>query len=45
MAEDEAVGWHDRLNGCEFERILRDNERQGPLACCSPQGSKESDAA
>ena len=25
MAEDEAVGWHDQLNGCEFERIPRDD--------------------
>ena len=29
MAEDEAVGWHDQLNGCEFERIPRDDEGQG----------------
>ena len=29
--EDEIVGWHHRLNGCEFEHILRDNEGQGSL--------------
>ena len=37
------VGWHHRLNGCEFEQALGDGEGQGSLACCSPWGSKESD--
>ena len=36
--EDEMVGWHQRLDGCEFE-ILDDG--QGNLACCSPWGCKE----
>ena len=37
------VGWHHRLNGHEFEQTLGDGEGQGSLACCSPQGRKESD--
>ena len=43
MTEDEMVGWHHRLNGHEFEQTLGDSEGQGSLACCSPQGHKESD--
>ena len=42
-AEDETAGWHDQLNGHEFEQIPRDSEGQGSPVCCSPQGSKESD--
>ena len=41
--EDEMVGWHNRLNGHEFEQTLGDSERQGSLACCNPWGCKESD--
>ena len=26
MAEDEMVGWHHQLNGCEFEQTLRNSE-------------------
>ena len=37
------VGWHNRLNGHEFEQTLGDSERQGSLACCNPWGCKESD--
>ena len=37
------VGWHHRLNGCEFEQIPPDSEGQGSLACCNPWGLKESD--
>ena len=33
--KDEMVGWH-RLNGNEFEQILRDSDGQRSLACCSP---------
>ena len=40
MTEDEVVGWHHRLNGCEFEQTLGDSEGQGSLACCSPWGVK-----
>ena len=41
--QDEMVGWHYRLNGCEFEQALGDSEGQRSLACCSPWGRKESD--
>ena len=37
------VGWHDRLNGREFECTLGDGDRQGSLACCDLRGHKESD--
>ena len=43
MTEGEMVGWHQRLNGREFEQAPGDNEGQGSLACCSPWGRKESD--
>ena len=33
--EDEAVGWHHRLNGHEFEQALGAGDGQGGLACCS----------
>ena len=29
MTEDEIVGWHHRLNGCEFEQTPGDSEGQG----------------
>ena len=41
--EDEMVGWHHRLNGCELEQTRVDNEGQRSLACSSPWGHKESD--
>ena len=41
--EDEMVGWHHWLNGCEFEQIPGDGDGQGSLACCSPWGCKKSD--
>ena len=43
MTEDEMVGWHHRVNGCEFEQALGVGEGEGSLACCSPWGHKESD--
>ena len=43
--EDEMVGWHHWHKGCEFEQTQGENEGQGNLACCSPQGHKESDIA
>ena len=43
MTEDEMVGWHQGLNGHEFEQIPGDGEGQGSLACCSPWGHKELD--
>ena len=35
--------WHHQLNGHEFEQSLGDDEGQGRVACCCPQGCKESD--
>ena len=40
MTEDEVVGWHHRLNGCELGQMLRDGEGQGHLVCCSPWGHR-----
>ena len=37
------VGWHHQLNGHELGQTPGDDEEQGGLACCSPQGRKESD--
>ena len=39
------AGWHQRLNGHEFEQTPGDSEGQGNLACCSLWGCKESDTA
>ena len=41
--QDEMVGWHDRLNGHEFEQALAVGDGRGSLACCSPWGCKELD--
>ena len=43
MTEDEMVGWHQWLNGHEFEQALGDREGQGSLACCNTWGCKKSD--
>ena len=43
MTEDEMVGWLHRLNGHEFEQNPGAGNGQEGLACCSPQGRKESD--
>ena len=40
MTEDEMVGWHHRLNECEFEQTLGGGEGQGSLVCCSPWGHR-----
>ena len=37
------VRWDHWLNGHEFEQTLGNGDGQGSLACCSPQGHKESD--
>ena len=37
------VGWHQRLNGQEFEQTPGDSEGQENLACCNSWGHKESD--
>ena len=42
--EDEMVGWHHWLNGCEFEQTLGGGG-QWSLACCSPWGCKDSGTA
>ena len=36
MTEDETVGWHHRLNGCEFEQTPGDGEAEGRVVCCRP---------
>ena len=41
--EDEMVEWHHRLNGHQFEWVLRVADGQGSLVCCSPWGCKELD--
>ena len=38
--EDDTVGWYHQLSEHEFEQTPGDGERQGNLACCSPQGHK-----
>ena len=40
MTEDGIVGWHDWLNGHEFEQTPGDGEGQGSLVCCSPWGCR-----
>ena len=35
MTEDEMVGWHHRLNGCESEQALGAGDGQGGLVGCS----------
>ena len=42
-AEDEMVGWHQPLNGCEFEQAPGDSEWQGSLVYCGPWDCKELD--
>ena len=44
MTEDEMVGWHQGLDGHEFEQTPGDSGGQGSLACCSPWDHKELDA-
>ena len=44
MTEDEVLGWHQRLDGHEFEQAPGVGDRQGSLLCCSPWGHKELDA-
>ena len=43
MTEDEMIGWHHQLDGHEFKQALGVSDGQGTLACCTPQGCKESD--
>ena len=37
------VGWHNQLDGHEFELTPGVGDGQRSLACCSPRGYKESD--
>ena len=43
MTEDKMAGWHQWLNGQEFEQALGDGEGQRGLECCSPWGQKKLD--
>ena len=43
MTEDEMFGWHNWLNGHEFEQTPGDSKVQGSLVCCSPWGHKKLD--
>ena len=43
MTEDEMVGWHQRLDGQEFEQTPRVGDGRGRLACYSPWSHKESE--
>ena len=43
LTEDEMVGWHDELNGHEFEQGLGVGDGQGSLVPSSPWGHKELD--
>ena len=38
MAEIEMVGWHQKINGHEFEQALGVGDGQGSLVCYSPWG-------
>ena len=42
MTEDEMAGWHQWLDGHEFEQAPGVSDGQGSLACCSTWGCKES---
>ena len=37
------AGWHNQLDGCEFEWSPGDGDGQGGLAWCNSWGRKESD--
>ena len=45
MTEDQMVGWHQWLDGHEFEQALGVGDGQGSLACCGSWGHKELDMA
>ena len=40
MTEDELAGWHQRLNGHEFEQVPGLGDGQGGLACCGSWGCR-----
>ena len=43
MTEKKMIGWHQRLNGHEFEQVLGDGEGQRSLEYLSPWALKELD--
>ena len=43
MTDDEMVGWHQWLDGHEFEQALGVGDGQESLVCCSLWGYKELD--
>ena len=43
MTEDEMIGWHHWLYRHEFEQVLKVDDGQGSLACCSTWVCKELD--
>ena len=43
MRENGLIGWHQQLNGHEFEKTPGVGEGKGGLMCCGPWGHKESD--
>ena len=43
ITEDEIAGWHQWLDGREFEWTPGDGEGQGGLVCCDSWGYRESD--
>ena len=43
MTEDQMVGWHQQLDGHEFEQAPEVDDGQGSLACCNPWGQKQLD--
>ena len=43
MTENEMIGRYHQPDGHEFEQAPGVGDGQGGLACCSPQGHKESD--
>jgi len=42
VTEDEIVGWHHGLNGCEFEQSQGYSEGQRSPVCCNSCCHKES---
>ena len=40
MSENEMVGWHHRLDGCEFEQAPAGGEGQGSVVCCNRGGRR-----
>ena len=40
MTGDKVTGWHQRLNGYEFEQAQGNGEGQGSLLICGPGGCK-----